>query len=68
MRKVRPVLSAREVAFIKDSALRDNNLLCSWIVELPDKLGVKTRPAEAHNTQTVGWDEQLRIERKYKQY
>ena len=33
-----------------------------------DKLGVKTWPAEAHNTQTVGWDEQLRIERKYKQY
>ena len=34
-RKVRPVLSAREVAFIKHSAFRDDNLLCSWIVELP---------------------------------
>ena len=34
-RKVGPVLSAREVAFIKHSTLRDNNLLCSWIVELP---------------------------------
>ena len=34
-RKVGPVLSAREVVFIKHSALRDNNLLCSRIVELP---------------------------------
>ena len=24
-----------------------------------DKLGVKTRLAEAYNTQTIGWDEQL---------
>ena len=34
-RKIRPVLGARKVPLVEDGAFRDDNLLCSRIVELP---------------------------------
>ena len=48
-----------QVSSIACDVLVDDESMCSGDDASSLDLGGKTRPGEAQNTQTVGWDEQL---------